>query len=82
MQKHLFSKFITLGLLLSCHVLMQLSQFIAEFKKAFSFFDADGDGILTTREVDTMMRSYGQNPTVAEVLDMFNKVDTDGITFS
>ena len=38
---------------------------IAEFKKAFSLFDKDGDGTITTKELGTVMRSLGQNPTEA-----------------
>merc|ERR1712146_51438 len=35
---------------------------IAEFKEAFSLFDKDGDGTITTKELGTVMRSLGQNP--------------------
>ena len=34
---------------------------IAEFKEAFSLFDKDGDGTITTKELGTVMRSLGQN---------------------
>eukprot|EP00475_Leptophrys_vorax_P020849 TRINITY_DN285_c0_g1_i2.p1 TRINITY_DN285_c0_g1~~TRINITY_DN285_c0_g1_i2.p1 ORF type:complete len:151 (-),score=58.84 TRINITY_DN285_c0_g1_i2:47-499(-) len=51
---------------------------IAEFKEAFSLFDKDADGQITTRELGTVMRSLGQNPTEAELADMINEVDTDG----
>ncbi|XP_031646296.1 calmodulin-alpha-like [Oncorhynchus kisutch] len=44
---------------------------IAEFKEAFSLFDKDGDGTITTKEL-------GQNPTEAELQDMINEVDADG----
>ncbi|KAG8379521.1 hypothetical protein BUALT_Bualt07G0097700 [Buddleja alternifolia] len=63
---------------------------IAEFKEAFSLFDKDGDGIyiyiyvyvyinccITTKELGTVMRSLGQNPTEAELQDMINEVDAD-----
>ncbi|KAF3812929.1 hypothetical protein GH733_019271 [Mirounga leonina] len=30
---------------------------IAEFKEAFSLFDKDGDGTITTEEVGTVMRN-------------------------
>ncbi|NXU21399.1 CALMS protein, partial [Pardalotus punctatus] len=51
---------------------------IAEFKEAFSLFDRDGDGCITTKELGTVMRSLGQNPTEAELLDMVGEVDADG----
>ncbi|XP_042554628.1 calmodulin-1-like [Dipodomys spectabilis] len=50
----------------------------AEFKEAFSLFDKDGDGTITTKELGTVMRSLGQNPTEAELQDMINEVDADG----
>uniref|UniRef100_A0A4W5MVN7 EF-hand domain-containing protein n=1 Tax=Hucho hucho TaxID=62062 RepID=A0A4W5MVN7_9TELE len=49
--------------------------FSAEFKEAFSLFDKDGDGTITTKELGTVMRSLGQNPTEAELQDMINEVD-------
>ena len=51
---------------------------IAEFQEAFSLFDKDGDGTITTKELGTVMRSLGQNPTEAELQDMINEVDADG----
>merc|ERR1712216_255156 len=51
---------------------------IAEFKEAFALFDKDGDGTMGTKELGTVMRSLGQNPTEAELQDMINEVDADG----
>ena len=51
---------------------------IAEFKEAFSLFDKDGDGTITTVELGTVMRSLGQNPTKEELMDMLMEVDADG----
>lgn len=51
---------------------------IAEFKEAFVLFDSDGDGNISSKELGTVMRSLGQNPTEAEIKDMMAEVDTDG----
>ena len=44
----------------------------------FILSSADGDGTITTKELGTVMRSLGQNPTEAELQDMINEVDADG----
>jgi len=51
---------------------------LATFKEAFTVFDKNQDGTITTKELLTVMRSLGQNPTDAEVQDMINEVDADG----
>ncbi|CAD6236292.1 unnamed protein product [Miscanthus lutarioriparius] len=51
---------------------------ITEFKEAFSLFDKDGNGYITTKELGTVMRSLGQNPTEAELQDMIAEVDSNG----
>jgi calmodulin len=40
-------------------------------------FDKDGDGMITTNELGTVMRSLGQSPTEAELQDIINEVDAD-----
>ena len=40
--------------------------------------DEDGYQAYTIKELGTIMRSLGQNPTKAELQDMINEVDADG----
>ena len=51
---------------------------IEEFKEAFSLFDKDGDGSISTKELGIVMRSLGQNPTESEIQEIINEVDIDG----
>jgi len=52
---------------------------VPEFKEAFSLFDKNADGTISSKELGIVMRSLGQNPTEAELQDMINEVDADGI---
>jgi hypothetical protein len=47
-------------------------------KEAFSLFDKDGNGTITSKELGTAMRSLGQYPTEVELRDMINEIDADG----
>ena len=40
---------------------------LAEFKEAFSVFDKDGDGTISEKEIGTVMRTLGLNPTEEEL---------------
>ncbi|XP_006294936.2 calmodulin-A [Capsella rubella] len=51
---------------------------VTELCEAFSAFDVDGDGCITAKELGTVMRSLGQNPTKAELQDLVNEMDADG----
>ncbi|KAL3874519.1 hypothetical protein ACJMK2_037525 [Sinanodonta woodiana] len=51
---------------------------IKSIKEAFRLFDKDGNGSITTKELGTVMKSVGQNPSEAELQDMVNEIDTDG----
>ena len=55
-----------------------LYDYLTEFREAFSLFDKDGDGTITTKELGTVMKSLGQNPTDDELEEMINEVDADG----
>ena len=49
-----------------------------ELKEAFSLFDSDGNGVITTKELGNVMRSLGQKPREHELVEMINEVDLDG----
>ena len=65
------------GYVEGAHCLTVICDF-PEFKEAFSLFDQDGDGTITTKELGTVMGSLGQTTTEAELRDMINEVDADG----
>jgi len=51
---------------------------VEEFREAFSLFDKNSDGTISSTELGTVMRSLGQNPTENELQDMINEIDVDG----
>ncbi len=51
---------------------------IAEFRAAYEVFDKDKDGKISKKELGTVMRNLGQNPTEVELTEMINEVDIDG----
>lgn len=50
---------------------------VSEFKEAFDLFDKNGDGRIPSKELGTMMRALGQNPSGSELQDMIEEVDAD-----
>jgi hypothetical protein len=52
----------------------------ALYLQAFSLFDKDGDGTITTEALGSVMRALGQNPTEAELRDMMSEVGASGDT--
>ncbi|XP_020604363.1 calmodulin-beta-like [Orbicella faveolata] len=55
-------------------------ELITEFREAFSLFDRDDDGTITTDELGTVMENLGLNSTREELDDMIREVDEDGAT--
>ena len=51
---------------------------IMEFKAAFELFDKDRNGKITSKELGTVMRGLGQNPTEEELKQIIREVDLDG----
>lgn len=46
-----------------------------ELKEAFAIYDITKDGTITTRELGTVLRQLGHNPTEAELIEMIKDVD-------
>lgn len=55
-----------------------LNACVSEYRDAFRFFDKDESGYITTKELGSIMRSLGQNPTERELQVIMNTVDFDG----
>jgi Ca2+-binding EF-hand superfamily protein len=43
---------------------------MADFKEAFSLFDADADGFISTKEMITILRAVGKNPSPDDVVEL------------
>ena len=48
---------------------------VAEMKEAYMFFDKNGDGMVTSKELGQVMRALGFTPSETEVKDIVNQVD-------
>lgn len=48
-----------------------------ELKEAFNVFDKDNDGFITVKELGTVMRSLGYNPSAEELHDLIKVYDKD-----
>lgn len=51
---------------------------IENIKNAFDVFDIDGDGFITVEELNTVMKSFGEECSLAKCGRMIGSVDTDG----
>lgn len=51
---------------------------LTEYREAFNIFDRDGDGHIDKKELATVLRSLGQNPSSYEIDQIMNEVDTSG----
>ncbi|KAJ7390484.1 hypothetical protein OS493_025189 [Desmophyllum pertusum] len=50
---------------------------LEEYFEAFRCFDKDNSGYITTKELGTLMKSLGENPTENELQRIINTVDID-----
>mmetsp|Transcript_31184 Transcript_31184/g.56618 ORF Transcript_31184/g.56618 Transcript_31184/m.56618 type:complete len:145 (-) Transcript_31184:384-818(-) len=52
-----------------------MSDRTADFKEAFTLFDVDNDGYISTRELGTVIRALGKSPTEAEIRAIIQEID-------
>ena len=50
----------------------------SEYKEAFREFDKDKSGRICTRELKSLLRCLGCNPTDLELQEIINEVDANG----
>lgn len=53
---------------------------IIDLKKAFSFFDKESKGVVTTEEIAPIFKNLGLFPTQQELDEMLHDIDIDGKT--
>ena len=51
---------------------------INQFHYLFDLFDKDSSGTITTKELGTVMRNLGQNPSEEELKQLIREVDLNG----
>lgn len=56
----------------------KVNEMSEELKAIFDYFDDDGDGLITFKELDAMMKSLGKNLPEAQLLDLIEEIDRDG----
>jgi len=50
---------------------------IAEYKEAFQIFDKHGEGVISSKELGTIMRSLGLNPSDEDLKEIIDSFDND-----
>ena len=51
---------------------------VAEIKDIFAMYDEDGDGLVQTNDIKTIMISLNLNPTKTEVDEIIRLIDPSG----
>ncbi|XP_023338566.1 neo-calmodulin [Eurytemora carolleeae] len=51
---------------------------VQHYKEMFQMFDKDGDGTISVKELGTVLRTLGLNPSEEEVEEMIEESDKDG----
>ena len=52
-----------------------------EYKEAFSLFDKKGTGAVPRELLGDLLRSLGQNPTQAEIIELVMKAPPQGVSY-
>ncbi|XP_071160620.1 uncharacterized protein [Mytilus edulis] len=74
-----FDKFIKKMISTNVIIASELSrEELAAYKEAFGLFDANGDGVISTWELKSVLRALGQNPSNEELIEMIREADLDG----
>jgi Ca2+-binding EF-hand superfamily protein len=50
---------------------------LTEFRELFNMFDKDNQGMLTLQNLITVMKTVGQTPTEADMIDLMREMDID-----
>merc|ERR1712002_72529 len=50
---------------------------LKEFKETFKMFDKNGNGTINSKELASLMRSFGMKPSPKEIEDMIKELDAD-----
>lgn len=64
-----------------CELFFTTTPIFPEAQACFSLFDMDNDGKIATKDLGTVVRSLGCNPSEAEVTQLIREVDIDGKIF-
>ena len=62
----------------TCKMLNFCCYFVIELREAFSLFDRDGDGTITTDELGVVMENLGIKTNQQDLHEMIQEVDEDG----
>lgn len=62
----------------TCKMLNFCCYLVIELREAFSLFDRDGDGTITTDELGVVMENLGIKTNQQDLHEMIQEVDEDG----
>lgn len=51
---------------------------VTEYREMFEMFDRNGDGVISTQEVKTVLKTLGLDPSAETVTDLIEEFDDNG----